>query len=266
MGMSSPPKVLQHQERKRGENFANFSPLPKQLSSTPFHPKPASCLLPQRHPGAPQSPGLGGIQRPPAAAETGGCLSPSSPQREEGTHPCLGHSPKPPSWPHAGEMGTPLPRHVTLPPPGRSDTTWLLVPEWAEGLPPSPGAKRELRRGCAPGLHAPLPGLPGAGQKKMHWTTQLFGGDPGFTPAGPASSPGSQRAPHPGAEPGTYPAGSRRGRRSSAARPPRRQRTCARGGGGAGRARSGSGSPRRGRSPGSRSRRRTGSSRSRRRT
>ena len=267
MGTSSPPEGLQHQERRRGDNFANSSPLPKQLSSTPFHPKPASCLLPQRHPGAPQSPGLGGVQRPLAAAETGGAVSaPRVPRGKKVLTPAWDTAPNLPPGLTQGKWELRSPDRVTLPPPGRSDTTWLLVPEWAEGLPPSPGAKRELRRGCAPGLHAPLPGLPGAGQKKMHWTTQLLGGNPGFTPAGPASSPGSQRAPHPGAEPGTYPAGSRRGRRRSAARPPRRRRTFALGGGGAGRARSGSGSPRCGRSPGSRSRRRTGSSRSRRRT
>lgn len=227
------------------------------------------CMSPGHKP---ETQGLAFITAQVQAVQTG-CVS--SLVTPEVTFPALCPSPsrwrRLPAWPLSpgltqGKWELSSPDRVTLPPPGRSDTTWLLVPEWAEGLPPSPGAKRELRRGCAPGLHAPLPGLPGAGQKKMHWTTQLFGGDPGFTPAGPASSPGSQRAPHPGAEPGTYPAGSRRGRRSSAARPPRRQRTCARGGGGAGRARSGSGSPRRSRRTGSRSRRRTGSSRSRRRT
>ena len=266
MGMSSPPKVLQHQERKRGDNFANFSPLPKQLSSTPFHPKPASCLLPQRHPGAPQSPGLGGIQRPLAAAETGGCLSPSSPQREEGTHPCLGHSPKPPSWPHAGEMGTPLPRPRHAPSSRSLRHHLALSPGMGRGASSKPGRQKGIEARMRSGFARPASRAPRRRAKKDALDDPTVWGRPRLYPRRARFHPGSQRAPHPGAEPGTYPAGSRRGRRSSAARPPRRQRTCARGGGGAGRARSGSGSPRRGRSPGSRSRRRTGSSRSRRRT
>ena len=151
----------------------------------------------------PETQGLAFITAQVQAVQTG-CVS--SLVTPEVTFPALCPSPsrwrRLPAWPLSpgltqGKWELSSPDRVTLPPPRRSDTTWLSIPEYGGGLPPSPGAKRELRRGCAPGLHAPLPGLPGAGQKKMHWTTQLFGRDPGFTPAGPASTPAPSARPIP---------------------------------------------------------------------
>ena len=182
MGTSSPPKGLQHQERRRGDNFANSSPLPKQLSSTPFHPKPASCLLPQRHPGAPQSPGLGGVQRPLAAAETGGCLSPSSPQREEGTHPCLGHSPKPPSWPHAGEMGTPLPRPRHAPSSRSLRHHLALSPGMGRGASSKPGRQKGIEARMRSGFARPASRAPRRRAKKDALDDPTVGGRPRFYP------------------------------------------------------------------------------------
>ena len=168
MGWECPVPQRVSNTRKGGEETTLLIPLlsPKQLYSTPFHPKPASCLLPQRHPGAPQSPGLGGVQRALAAAERGGCLSPSSPQREEGTHPCLGHSPKPPSWPHAGEMGTPLPRprHVPSSPSLRDHLA--LSPGMGSGASSKPGRQKGMEARMRSGFPRPASRAPRLRAKK----------------------------------------------------------------------------------------------------
>ena len=76
MGMSSPPKGLQHQERRRGDNFINSSPLPKTALLNPLSPQTSKLPSTSEAPWRPPVPRVGRSSKGPGGGGEGGLSQP----------------------------------------------------------------------------------------------------------------------------------------------------------------------------------------------
>lgn len=200
MGCECPVPQRVSNTRKGGEETTFLIPLlsPKHLSSTPFHPKPASCPLeaPRRPPPAP---GLGGGQRPQGAAGRGVSKPFQSPEGRR-------YPPLPGTQPQtsllaalrANGNSAPAIRHApsspSLRPPGSS-----LGVGW--GASSKTGQQKGGEARMRSGIPRPAFRAPRRRAKKMHWRTQLFGGRPRvyprrarFQPRLPAHAPSRRGA------------------------------------------------------------------------